>query len=178
MEKKTLKMTGKTVTIQVILIFAVLLSFTILILLTPSKSQIVQRLYASVFLVAAAIYDIRTNEVPLVVCIGLMSLALIYAVIFSWDFAAVGTAGLIMVLLMAVRLVNRKTIGMGDVLLLGFSIIMLSINEILRFVFLTFLFSSISGIVLSIKRRRFKDAAVPLAPCIAAAFITQCLLKY
>jgi hypothetical protein len=76
-----LKMTGKTVTIQVILIFAVLLSFTILILLTPSKSQIVQRLYASVFLVAAAIYDIRTNEVPLVVCIGLMSLALIYAVI-------------------------------------------------------------------------------------------------
>jgi len=178
MEKKTPKMKGKTIIMQVIPISAVLLSYTLLILLMPSKSQVIQRIYAFALLFAAAVYDIRTNEVPLAVCAGLISLALIYAVIFSWNFAAVITAVLIMALLMAVRLANGKIIGMGDVLLLGFSIIMLSIEEILRFVFLTFLFSSILGIILTIKRCQIKDTVVPLVPCIAAAFIIQYLLKY
>ena len=176
MEKKTLKMTGKIAVLQVTLISAVLMTYTLLILLMPSKAQVIQRLYAFVFLAAAAISDIRTNEIPVAVCIGLISLTLIYAVIFSLDFAALITAVLITALLTVVHLTNKKIIGMGDVMLLGLSIIILSIDAILGFVFLTFLFSSILGIILSIKSQKFKDAVVPLAPCIAAAFIIQCLI--
>lgn len=177
MEKKILKMPSKTVILQITFIFALSLPYMLLILLIPSKAQIIQRLFASAFLISAAISDIRINEVPLASCIGLINLALINAVIFSLDFAAVVTAVILTALLLVVRLVKRETIGMGDVLLLGFSITMLSIDEILRFVFLTFLFSSVLGIILSIKKRKFKNVAVPLAPCIAAAFIIQYLLR-
>ncbi|HAA25588.1 MAG TPA: hypothetical protein DCE11_05645 [Ruminiclostridium sp.] len=177
MEKKTLKMTGKTAVIQIILFIALILSYTLLVSLVPLKSRVVQRSYAFVFLIAAAIYDIRTNEIPLSVCAGMISLALIYSVIYLWDIAALIAAVVITVLLLAVSLAGRGIIGTGDALLLGSSVMMLSVQEILGFLFLTFLLSSVLGVILSIKMCKFKDAVVPLAPCIAVAFIIRCLLR-
>ena len=43
MEKKTLKMTGKTAVIQIILFIALILSYTLLVSLVPLKSRVVQR---------------------------------------------------------------------------------------------------------------------------------------
>ena len=107
MEKMTLKMTGKTAVIQIILFIALILSYTLLVSLVPLKSRVVQRSYAFVFLIAAAIYDIRTNEIPLSVCAGMISLALIYSVIYLWDIAALIAAVVITVLLLAVSLAGR-----------------------------------------------------------------------
>lgn len=177
MKKKTLKMTGKTVVIHAVLMIAILFSYTLLIALIPSKAQVIQRLYVCAFLVSAAISDIRSGRIPFVVCIGLINLSLVYAVFFSLNFAAVITGIIITVLLLAVRLISKEAIGTGDVLLVGFSIMILPIDEILGFIFLTFLFSSILGIIMSIKRRKFMNAVVPLAPCIATAFIMQSLLR-
>jgi|GEM_PF-695338 len=175
MGKKVSKTAGKTAVIQVIILVALLLSYTLLILFMPPISKAIQKLYAFILLTATAISDIRTKEIPLAVCAGVIYLALIYSFIYSWDLAALITAVVITALLLAVRFAGGKIIGAGDALMLGSSVMMLSIDEILGFLFLTFLFSSVYGVVLAIKRRRFQDAVVPLAPCIAAAFVMRCL---
>ena len=151
--------------------FAVLLGYIGLILLTPSTAYRIQIIAVFLLLCIAAVYDILKSLIPLFTCIGVLLINIVNAIFDRWDYRTWLAASLIIVILSLTLIIGKKSIGLGDILLLGFSVPALPFENILIFMFLTFVLSSIFGLIKGIKKRKFKGTTIPLAPCIALSFL-------
>lgn len=150
---------------------ALLFIYTATILLMPSAARLLQIISVLILLCAATVYDISQNQIPLLICVGILLVNIIYSVLVEWNYKKWLTAALTIFVLLVILVMNNKAIGLGDVLLLGFSVLALPFENILMFLFMTFLLSSVYGLIKGIKQKRFIGIMVPLAPCITLSFL-------
>lgn len=171
MWKRTKVKTNKRMILQGGISAAGLITYVLLLLFIPSRPRILCVIYTALFLVAAAVYDIRTRQIPIGICLMTGFTGILYSFFSMWNIINIITCVVILTVFFIIHLLSRKTIGSGDLLLLGFPILSLFFEDILLYLFLTFFFSGILGLVDVIKGHKMKDIAIPLAPCITFAFI-------
>ena len=154
-----------------IVVFAVLLVYIVLVILNPSTAYMIQNLAVFLLLCVAAVYDIFKNQIPLFICICVLLINIFNAVLYEWDYRVWLFGFFVILVLTMILMIGKKSIGLGDVLLLGFSVPAVPFENIVIFMFLTFMLSSIFGLVKGMKKRKFKGTTIPLAPCIALSFL-------
>jgi len=139
--------------------------------LLPEAEDVIRKLIIAVLLVTASVHDIFVKKIPVYVCIAILFINVIYSLTdcfipASWVFSAVS-----FLLLIAVYFINRDLIGLGDILLLTVCIQSMSPVGIMKFLFLAFTFSFLLGVLKCIRKGSMKKVSVPMAPCIASAFL-------
>ncbi|MDD4296677.1 MAG: hypothetical protein PHC69_06930 [Ruminiclostridium sp.] len=156
--------------------FAVLLVYIVVVLLNPSTTYMIQSLAVFLLLCIAAVYDILKNQIPLLICICILLINIVNAVLYECDYRVWLFGFIVILVLTLIFIIGKKSIGLGDVLLLGFSVPAVPLENIVIFLFLTFVLSSIFGLVKGLKKRKFKGITIPLAPCIALSFLAANIL--
>lgn len=144
--------------------------YFIVALAFPSSEKTTHTLVTFLLLASASYEDIRENRIPVIILCGLFITGIIHSFLsmekpIGWVIAAAFSA-----LLLAVHLIKKEAVGVGDILLLGLCISSLALENILSFLFISFLLPAIYGIVL-IALRRNKEGGVPMAPCITLAWL-------
>ncbi|NLY19470.1 MAG: hypothetical protein GX045_11210, partial [Clostridiaceae bacterium] len=115
--------------------------------------------------------------IPLFLCIGVLLINIFYSVFYEWDLGAWIAGAIIILALSAIFIINKKAIGTGDILILGFSVPAMPLPNLFMFLFLTFMMSSVLGLIKGIKAGKFTGTTIPLAPCIAFSFFIVALLN-
>lgn len=159
-----------------IVAFVVFFVYIVLALLNLSKTYMIHSLAVFLLLCVAAVYDILKKQIPLFICICVLLINIVNAVLYEWDHRVWLFGFIVILVLTMVLMVGKKSIGLGDVLLLGFSVPAVPFENIVIFLFLTFVLSSIFGLVRGIKKRKFKGTTIPLTPCIALSFLAANIL--
>jgi Flp pilus assembly protein protease CpaA len=159
------------------MIISIISVYTSLGLLFPSAEKMVHKCIITLFLLVASYNDVKDREFPVLICIVILIVNIIHTLFVPEVFKGwiAGMTGILFLLL--VHFVNQKTIGIGDIILLGLCMSTLLIKDILNFLFLSFFFSSVYGVVLGIFKKKVKDLAVPLVPSISLAFMLTALLS-
>jgi prepilin signal peptidase PulO-like enzyme (type II secretory pathway) len=127
-------------------------------------------------MVAASFEDIQEKQIPIIVLGGIFVINVIRSVFFTGNCVIWVAAAVFSAVMLCVHLIKRDAVGLGDIMLLGLGISSLTIENILSFLFLSFVFSSIYGIIQIALKRDQKAAAVPMAPCITLAWIAVTFL--
>jgi len=127
----------------------------------------------AVLLVIVSVSDILEHKIPLTACAVIFSINLVFSVVVYYNPVSWIVSMFLFTVLMTVYLVNRSLIGLGDILLITVCVQSLMPENILKFLFLTFVFSAVSGLFTSCRAKSLKNVFVPASPCIAAAFLLQ-----
>lgn len=166
-----MKPMSKNTVLQIVLIVAFLLLYMSSAVFFSQAEEIVRRILVLLILLIASAQDICQKEISILLCLGILAMNIAHAFFFSWDLTIWIAAAIVILILFIVHFINRKTIGIGDILLMGFCIATLHSENILLFLFLSFFFSSFVGVVLGLKEKKMRGLTVPLAPCITLAFL-------
>ena len=120
-----------------------------------------------------SITDLKERRIPNRIIVGLLAIRfifLLYELIKNYDFTweiiygtAMGAAVGFLVM-MAGRMVSRKSVGMGDVKLFMIMGAYTGNNEIFIVMFYTFVLSAITGVILLAARKIHIKDSVPMAP--------------
>ncbi|NLO38848.1 MAG: hypothetical protein GX115_05185 [Ruminiclostridium sp.] len=121
---------------------------------------------------AASFADIQKNQIPAVALGGYFVINIVRSAFFIGSFSSWVIAAVFSAVLFGVHLIKKNAIGTGDIMMLGLGISSLAAQSTLPFLFLSFLLSSLYGIVLLVVQKNRKTIAVPMAPCITIAWIT------
>lgn len=146
--------------------------------LFPQIERTFHSLVIILLMLAASWVDIREKQIPLTCLLGVFVINTFHSLFFSGGLTAWAVGFLFSALLMVVRLIKKDAIGMGDILLLGVLISALEVENILMFLFLSFLCSSVVGILLLLVKRDVKSTMVPMAPCMTIAFIAGTIIRW
>jgi len=171
-----MKLSNKTKAYKIIAVI-LLVIYTLVIIFYPPEARLFQIIYVFLLLCAASAYDIVKNRIPLFLCIGVLLINAIYSVFGEWDYRIWLAGSIIILILSALFAVNKNAIGLGDVLILGFSAPAIPLDNLFTFLFLTFMLSSISGLIKGIMKRKFTGTTIPLVPCIAFSFFIVTLIN-
>jgi prepilin signal peptidase PulO-like enzyme (type II secretory pathway) len=158
---------------RVFIFVAVVLSmlYTVIALLLPASEKSLHILVILILMVAASFEDIKEKQIPFILIGGIFVINVIRSVFFTGDYVIWVAAAAFSAVMLCVHLIKRDAVGLGDIMLLGLGISSLAIEDILSFLFLSFLFSSIYGIIQIVLKKEQKGSAVPMAPCITLAWI-------
>jgi len=157
--------------IYMIIAAASLFVYLFVIITYPAVARLLQVIYVFFLLCAASYYDILMNGIPVFLCVGVLLVNIFYSALCGWDYRGWLAGAVVILILLAILVINKKAIGLGDILIIGFLIPALTLSDLFLFLFLTFLLSSVFGLIKGIKIRKFTGTTVPLAPCIAISFI-------
>lgn len=149
--------------------------YTVISLILPHSEKIVHGVVTLLLLAASSYIDIRENHISVIIICGISVASIIHNVFFTQDSSVWVIAAAFSAFLLVIHLVKRDAVGVGDIMLLGLSISGLAVENILSFLFVSFLLSSAYGIVLIALKKNHK-AGVPMAPCITLAWLTVFLL--
>lgn len=145
--------------------------YAVFSILFPFIEGMLHSVTVALLFLSAAWEDIKQRQISLVcLCEGFVINAF-HTVFYSHEYS-VWVAGIaISLVLLLLHLVNRRHIGLGDVLLLGLGICSLQSESILVFLFMAFFFSAVFGLYMAVYQRKMKGLTVPMAPCILLAYI-------
>ncbi|MBP7177071.1 MAG: prepilin peptidase [Thermoclostridium sp.] len=150
--------------------------YTIAVFIFPYSENLLYILACIVLMAAASWADIKEKQIPVVVLGSIFIINIFHSVFFIGNYSSWVVAAVFSALLLGVHLIKKDAIGTGDIMLLGLGISSLAAENILLFLFLSFILSSIVGIVLLAVKKNLKAIAVPMAPCITLAWIAGLVL--
>lgn len=164
--------------IYIIIACILLLIYLFVIIYYPTFARLFRIIYVTILLCLASVYDILESRIPLCLCIGVLLVNVLYAVFCEWDYLFWLASAAVILALMIIYVIDKKAIGLGDILILGFSTPALPFSNLLMFLLLTFVISSVLGLIKGIKTGKFAGTMIPLAPCMAFSFFVVALLDY
>lgn len=151
----------------------VLSVYILTIFLCKGIERQVRDLLIIIILSVTSVYDIRENKVPLFALLGILGINLLRTTFIFFDLTTYLICLVVLAVLFVFYTINKSLIGLGDILLISFCVQALLSEIVLSFLFTTFLFSSIVGLVKCMREKDFRGVSIPMTPCIAAAFLFQ-----
>lgn len=145
-------------------------SYMVLALGFPSSEKTMHALVTLLLLASASYEDIRENRIPVTIIFSMLITGIIHSIFFADNRIAWVMAIVFSALMLAIHLMKKEAVGVGDIMLLGLCMSSLNLGSILGFLFLSFLLSSVCGIML-IALKRNRKSGVPMAPCITLAWL-------
>lgn len=140
------------------------------------NGQFVQMLVLLVFLFLCAVIDIRKRIVPnlLIIIMAVVGFGLL---VLSFDalyiLAGVLTFFFTGAVLFTVSWLTKEGFGMGDAKLIMCAGLYLGVPGIFGFLFLSFFFASVFGVVLILIKKGDRKTTMPLAPFLLAGLLVQ-----
>lgn len=165
MKKKAVKFFDTAV--PVILLILYLLSVFFL----PGIEKEVRKISITAVLLVSSFFDIRDREIPLLACISVSGISIIHAIFVSFSLFSWIVSFVLLSVFLVLYSINKNNIGLGDIFIVSLCVQSLLPEDAFRFLFLTFALSSLAGLIKCIRAKSMKNVAIPLSPCIAAAFI-------
>ena len=150
------------------------LLYTVFALIFPASERTIHGVVILMLMAALSYEDVREKRISMSVIGGIFVVSVIHTLLFQGDYFVWIAGAVFSVLMLALHLIKRDTVGVGDILLLGLGITSLAAENILSFLFLSFFLSSVYGIVLIALKR--SKTGVPLSPCITLAWLAVFLL--
>jgi len=148
-----------------------LILYLVVMFVLPETEEEARKVLIIIILIISSIFDIREQKVPLLVCTAILGINIMHAVFVMFNLTSWIISIVLSAILLTVYVINKDLIGLGDIILVALCVQSLLPGDTLKFLFLTFAFSTFYGLIKCIKAKSVKNIAVPLSPCIALAFI-------
>lgn len=147
-----------------------LILYLLVLILSPETAEKARKTIVIIILAITAIYDIREHKVPIFVCLAMLGINLLYAIIFEFNLISWTISFVVSAALLIIYTANKSLIGSGDIILVALCIQALLPEDVFKFLFLAFSFSSAFGLLKCFKAKKIKDISVPMSPSMAIAF--------
>jgi len=145
--------------------------YTAAVFLLPMVEDEVRKIEIIIMLAIASISDIRTQNIPLTACIAILGINVIRSVLVLFYAMSWITSFVVLVIFIAIYAINKDLIGLGDIFLAAVCVQSLMPEDIIKFLFMAFAFSSFIGFFKCLKTKSLSNITVPMSPCVAVSFL-------
>lgn len=134
----------------------------------------ISRIICLGFLIGLAVSDIRYRKVPTACLITGSVLAAVYCLIFQREQWILSTMGLLVGAgFVLISKVTREGLGYGDSIMICVLGIYLGLWALLEILLITWGLASVAAVVILMKRKSSRKAAIPLVPFITIGYLVM-----